>query len=145
MLSHARLAPEDRGISGSLSVNSSRGSWGHQRQLECHSGCSPRARAYERFTRVYRGFARRFSDFLDEIWGEYDRQDALGEGVTTGWSGLDNFYRVRPSLSLSEQGAHPGSAMHADQSPSAMHADESPLQCTGTQDNFYRVRHFVSP
>ena len=36
----------------------------------------------------------RFSDFLDEIWSEYDRQDALGEGVATGWTGLDSFYRV---------------------------------------------------
>ena len=38
---------------------------------------------------------RRFSDFLDDIWSEYDMQDALGEGVTTGWQGLDNLYRVR--------------------------------------------------
>ena len=27
-------------------------------------------------------------------------QDALGEGVTTGWQGLDNLYRVRPILPL---------------------------------------------
>ena len=42
----------------------------------------------------------RFSDFLDEIWSEYDMQDALGEGVTTGWQGLDNLYRVRPFFQI---------------------------------------------
>ncbi len=24
----------------------------------------------------------------------YDEQDAMGQGVSTGWSGLDNYYRV---------------------------------------------------
>jgi hypothetical protein len=43
-------------------------------------------------------FERRFSDFLDEIWSMYDEQDALGQGVSTGWTGLDPFYRVRSPL-----------------------------------------------
>ncbi|KAK9909228.1 hypothetical protein WJX75_009173 [Coccomyxa subellipsoidea] len=38
----------------------------------------------------------KFSDFLDEIWSMYDEQDAMGQGVSTGWSGLDNYYRVVP-------------------------------------------------
>lgn len=39
----------------------------------------------------------RFSDFLDEIWSMYDEQDAMGQGVSTGWSGLDSYYRVCPN------------------------------------------------
>ncbi|CAL8460519.1 g48 [Coccomyxa elongata] len=38
----------------------------------------------------------KFSDFLDEIWSMYDEQDAMGQGVSTGWSGLDSYYRVVP-------------------------------------------------
>lgn len=41
----------------------------------------------------------RFSNFLDEIWSMYDQQDDLGQGVSTGWSGLDPFYRVRQCCS----------------------------------------------
>ena len=39
----------------------------------------------------------RFSDFLDEIWTMYELQDPSGEGVSTGWRDLDNYYRVRIS------------------------------------------------
>ncbi len=27
----------------------------------------------------------------------YDEQDAMGQGVSTGWSGLDSYYRVCPN------------------------------------------------
>ena len=41
---------------------------------------------------------RRFSDFFEDIWAAYTDQDTQEQGVSTGWKGLDPFYRVRTAL-----------------------------------------------
>lgn len=35
-------------------------------------------------------------DYWSEVWSKYHRMDGSELGVTTGWSGLDDFYRVVP-------------------------------------------------
>ena len=40
----------------------------------------------------------RFSDFFEDIWAAYTDQDTQEQGVSTGWKGLDPFYRVRTAL-----------------------------------------------
>ncbi len=45
---------------------------------------------------------RRFSDFFEDIWAAYTDQDTQEQGVSTGWKGLDPFYRVRTAFSQSD-------------------------------------------
>lgn len=37
----------------------------------------------------------RISDFFEDIWASYAEQDSQEQGVSTGWRGLDPYYRVR--------------------------------------------------
>ena len=39
--------------------------------------------------------ACRISDFFEDIWASYAEQDSQEQGVSTGWRGLDPYYRVR--------------------------------------------------
>lgn len=41
---------------------------------------------------------RRFSDFHDEIMNTYSRPDDENSGKSTGWPGLDPFYKVTPNV-----------------------------------------------
>ncbi|KAK9834060.1 hypothetical protein WJX81_006707 [Elliptochloris bilobata] len=38
----------------------------------------------------------KISDFFEDIWASYAEQDSQEQGVSTGWKGLDPFYRVVP-------------------------------------------------
>jgi hypothetical protein len=41
------------------------------------------------------------SDFFEDIWAAYTERDSQEQGVSTGWKGLDPFYRVRHVCSRS--------------------------------------------
>ena len=45
----------------------------------------------------------RISDFFEDILASYAEQDSQEQGVSTGWRGLDPYYRVRTPMALSEQ------------------------------------------
>ena len=44
----------------------------------------------------------RISDFFEDIWASYTEQDSQEQGVSTGWRGLDPYYRVRTLMGPSD-------------------------------------------
>ena len=46
----------------------------------------------------------RISDFFEDIWASYTEQDSQEQGVSTGWRGLDPYYRVRTLMAPSDGG-----------------------------------------
>jgi hypothetical protein len=51
---------------------------------------------------------RRFSEFLPDIWASYMDQQSDEQGVSTGWKGLDKFYKVRTIFTVVQSGKQPG-------------------------------------